>query len=76
MQADIDHINNDNTGIYSSQLQRWIQPNIILVAYLEDIPERHTLCGLTRGNGNYTLQWGYLCDKRHIIDSCPSCENA
>ena len=74
MQTDIEHVNNDNTGIYSIQLQRWIKPKMILVAYLADSPEHHTLCGLTRGNGNYTLRWGYLFDKQHILSSLPSCE--
>ena len=74
MQTDIEHINNDNTGIYSIQLQRWIKPKMILVAYLADSPERHTLCGLTRGNGNYTLRWACVFDKQHILSSLPSCE--
>lgn len=74
VQTDIEDINNDNTGMYSTQLEGWIKPKIILVAYLADSPERHTLCGLTRGNGNFTLRWGYVFDKRHILSSLPSCE--
>ena len=44
-----------------------------MYAYLADSPERHSLCSLTRGNGNYTLRWGYLFDKRLLVDVLPAC---
>lgn len=55
-------------------LIRTVQVKIKLFTYLADIPERHTIFSLTRGNCNYTLRWGYLSDMRHLTSFFPDCE--
>ena len=72
--SDIGRINTSNAKWYSSQLKRRLNVKFNTIAYLADSPEHHTLCSLTIGNGNYTLQWGYLYDKRHIANFLPACE--
>ena len=72
-QSDLKSINDHKVMFYSKYENKKVKVTVSMVAYLADSPERHTLCSLTRGNGNYTLRWGYLFDKRYIIDCLPAC---
>ena len=73
-QSDFEYINRHEVMFYSKTLNKETKVNLSLIAYLADSPERHVICTLTRGNGNYNLCWGYIFDKRYLIQFLPSCK--
>ena len=73
-QRDLKSINDHGVMFHSKKINKKTEVSLVMIAYLEDSPERHTLCSLTRGNGNYTLRWGYTFDKKSLINYLPSCD--
>ena len=73
-QRDLKSINDHEVMFHSKKFNKKTKVSLVMIAYLADSPERHTLCSLTRGNGNYTLRWGYTFDKKSLINYLPSCD--
>ena len=67
-------INNDeHHSYYMKSMTESINVRLHLVASICDLPERYTRCCITRGNGNNTSRWGYLCNSNILKQYLPSC---
>ena len=73
-------INNDEmNSYYMKNMTEPINVRLHLVASICDLPERYTRCCITRGNGNHTTRWGYLCNGsilKQYLPPCLICENS
>ena len=76
---ELNNINNDSSlQYYRKGKKRPVRVRVHLVASICDLPERYSRCYITRGNGNHTSRWGYLCDinkMRNHLSPCKLCSN-
>ena len=72
-QRDLKSINDHKVMFYSKNFNKKTKVNLVMIEYLVDSPDIHTLCCLTRGNVNYTLRWGYTFDNESLVNYFPSC---
>ena len=74
---ELNEINNDNSlSYYRKGSNQPTSVRVHLVATLCDLPERYSRCSITRGNGNHTSRWGYLCRNdllQKYLATCPKC---
>ena len=74
---ELNEINNSITpSFYRKGKKKPVSVRLHLVASVCDLPERYNRCGITRGNGNHTSRWGYLCNIDRLVKylaSCPVC---
>ena len=74
---ELNEINTDHSlAYYRKGQKRRVSVRVHLVISICDLPERYIRCYITRGNGNHTYRWCYLCDiikmKTHL-SPCSLC---
>ena len=67
-------INNDRSlSYYRKGFTKPVSVRLHLAASICDLPERYSRCNITRGNGNHTTRWGYLCNTESMKKHLPLC---
>ena len=73
---ELNEINNDNLySYYRKGSNQPISVRLHLVATLCDLLEIYTRCMITRGNGNHTSRWGYLCRNDLLQTYLATCDH-